>query len=609
MQPQAHLDTIGWTYMGLSIGWTVLLAVGMLFLWQHRDLPTLQIRRLPILFAGVTSLHCYGAVVLLIYVIGPITPCTAEFWIMSLYLPFGIAMFQAANSQFLHIASRQKQFARMSALSDPRPVSEKDAERLASSRMRRIIRGVERADKIDRMMVWIGIGLFLQVYVPFLTLKGIKTNPGRSYSLSLFSLVLKSFIPTMAFLITLFPALAWKPDWIAAKAGNGGCLSSGSFSGHGSMPLICCGSPAEYVTSTVGACRRSAAAWLGTSCAVTICTATDKNSLPASPLWLAGLYSPQMASVSQYFPPPSWFSVSIFLMEVATIGFPVVQVFKTKKLRKETLNALSAWEKKQDMEPTFTIGDGDDQKDSTYTGSTYAPGDAEAPEFGTNSTEMLNMAALDFTLRTNPGPLLEFAALKDFSGENVSFLMHLADWKRAWFIPLSSTEEQRRQQFFNAVRLYVNFVSLDFAEFPINICSREMKRLHQVFGEAATLLMRRPSVSSTETVTPFDNPIGPVSSNSSELDLKTGLNLSTLGKANLASVMQMTELRATDSLSEISIPDSFTTDIFQDAEQEIKYLILTNTWPKFVNVSCSGSQVDEEEGRGGWWARHALCNA
>lgn len=577
MQPQAQLDTLGWTYMGLSIGWTVLLAAGMLFLHHHRDLPCLQIRRLPIVFAGVTSLHCYGAVVLLIYVIGPITPCTAEFWIMSIYLPFGIAMFQAANSQFLHIASRQKQFARMSALSDPRPVNEKDAERLASSRMRRIIRGVERADKIDRMMVWIGIGLLAQVLLTLFVFFGSKKfHPGYG--------IFDYTVPGTGMEARQdcskgwewWLSIVWQFFWAWIYAPYMLWKSRGVRDVHG------------WRLQTIFCCLAG---------------------LPASPLWLAGLYSPQMGPVSQYFPPPSWFSVSIFLMEVATIGFPIVQVFKTKKLRKETLDALSAWEKKQELDPTFTVGDTDDQKDSTYTGSTYAPGDAEIPEFGTNSTEMLNMAALDFTLRTNPGPLLEFAALKDFSGENVSFLMHLAEWKRAWFIPLSSTQEQRRQQFLFAVRLYVNFVSLDFAEFPINICSREMKRLHHVFAEAAALLMRRQSVSSTETVTPFDNPIAPVSSNSSTADLKTGLNLDTLGKANLMSVMQMTELRATDTISEINIPESFTTDIFQDAEQEIKYLILTNTWPKFVNASCSGSQVDEEEGRGGWWARHALCNA
>lgn len=159
----AILDALGCIYMALALAWTFALMGAMYFLHRHRDLPSLQIRRLPILFAGVFPLHCYGALTLIMYVVGPICPCSAEFWVMSIYLPFGIAMFQAANSQFLHIASRQKQFARMSALSDTKPVNLEDAERLANSRFKRIIRGVERADKIDRMMVWIGIGIAVQV--------------------------------------------------------------------------------------------------------------------------------------------------------------------------------------------------------------------------------------------------------------------------------------------------------------------------------------------------------------------------------------------------------------------------------------------------------------
>jgi hypothetical protein len=71
-------------------------------------------------------------------------------------------MFHAANSQFLHVASRQKQFARLSLLSE-KPLKEDEAEQLSGSRWRRILRGVERADKIDRMMLYIGVGLAVQV--------------------------------------------------------------------------------------------------------------------------------------------------------------------------------------------------------------------------------------------------------------------------------------------------------------------------------------------------------------------------------------------------------------------------------------------------------------
>ena len=84
---------------------------------------------------------------------------------MSIYLPFGFAMFHAANSQFLHVASRQKQFTQLNSFTDRKTteIEEEQAERLASSRFRRIIRGVERADRVDRLMVYISIALAVQV--------------------------------------------------------------------------------------------------------------------------------------------------------------------------------------------------------------------------------------------------------------------------------------------------------------------------------------------------------------------------------------------------------------------------------------------------------------
>ena len=159
----AHLkvDALGAVYIAISVVWTVALAAGMLFLWHHRSLPCLQIRRLPLVFAAVSSLHVYGFMAMIVYVMAPNFPCNAEFWIMSIYLPYGIAMFHAANSQFLYIASRQRQYARMSNLRDQKIGLEE------KSRIQRVIRGSNKAGGIDRMMVWIGIGLGIQVITLF----------------------------------------------------------------------------------------------------------------------------------------------------------------------------------------------------------------------------------------------------------------------------------------------------------------------------------------------------------------------------------------------------------------------------------------------------------
>ena len=43
------------------------------------------------------------------------------------------------------------------------------------------------------------------------------------------------------------------------------------------------------------------------------------------------------------------------------------------------------------------------------------------------------------------------------------------------------------------------------------------------------------------------------------------------------------------------IPDEFDETVFDDAEKSIKYLVLTNTWPKFVrNRRSSMDTIDPE---------------
>ena len=57
-----------------------------------------------------------------------------------------------------------------------------------------------------------------------------------------------------------------------------------------------------------------------------------------------------------------------------------------------------------------------------------------------------------------------------------------------------------------------------------------------------------------------------------------------LGKANLHSVTRMAELSTDNYPGVWCIPDNFTPRAFDAAENEIKYLVLTNTWPKFVHA-------------------------
>jgi hypothetical protein len=101
--------------------------------------------------------------ILLAYPFGAVFPCSVEFWAMSILVPLGMALFHASNSQFLHLASRQKHFARMSSLKDHEPIDEKKAQEVVNSRWKRILNGVERADNIERTLIFIGIGMAVQV--------------------------------------------------------------------------------------------------------------------------------------------------------------------------------------------------------------------------------------------------------------------------------------------------------------------------------------------------------------------------------------------------------------------------------------------------------------
>jgi len=317
-------------------------------------------------------------------------------------------------------------------------------------------------------------------------------------------------------------------------------------------------------------------------------------------------------------------------MEVCAIGFPIFDVIKGNTLRQETLEAIANWERRQaasGFDKDGSISTQDASSAATTLKSASAVTVKSTSSFESQRSDMLTMTALENALRTNAVPLLQFAALKDFSGENVSFLTHIANWRRHWFAPKSSTADHRRSQFIAAARIYAHFISLEFSEFPINISSKEMKRLYLMFEGAATLLYgnKRDSISSSgsDNATPFEHSHLEVpdsdgysknSPHGSTTELRpSSVNLDTLGRANLRAVTRMDDVHMDEVLADFEIPENFTELVFDFAEREIKYLVLTNTWPKFVNQGRANSQMsrdrDEDLETGHRWARKVLCSS
>lgn len=149
-KPQLNLDAAGIFWVTWCGTWTLFVCAGMTFLWSRRDTPLLRIRDLNLSFAAIAFLHTYWMAVQMAYIANPF-PAQAEYWIMGIYLPFGIALFHASNTRFLYVARQQRRrFVRKSYQQEQRTPTALFGRFRVLSHTR-------------KMLVVIGIGMGLQV--------------------------------------------------------------------------------------------------------------------------------------------------------------------------------------------------------------------------------------------------------------------------------------------------------------------------------------------------------------------------------------------------------------------------------------------------------------
>ena len=295
------------------------------------------------------------------------------------------------------------------------------------------------------------------------------------------------------------------------------------------------------------------------------------------------------------------FSPSIMLMQFFMIFWPCMVVWKNRRLEAETRQIIAEWEVRKRCSGSLS-------SDSTKVASKSK----SSPKSSTTSTarscngEMYTMSTLEKTLHLNPKPLLLFAALRDFSGENVSFLTHLNDWKKNWapsspiktsFLRKDETDKRtekavRREQYNLAVHIYSAFASMQYSEFPINISHIHQRELEIMFALAAAKMN---SKAAKNAATPFDEWSGTEDLESSLI--KDQASVTTIGVNSTDDFMwspekkhhsQVQSFKLSDIKStlpdDIEVPSSFGAGAFDNAEKSIKELVLTNTWPKFVNA-------------------------
>jgi len=106
-----NLDGLGIFYISVIAVWTAALIPGIVLLIKNRNLPYIRMRNVPLVVSAVCVIHVYWILCLAAYVLNGFFPCSTEYWIMSIYLPLGIALYHASNTQLLHVAGLQKQYA------------------------------------------------------------------------------------------------------------------------------------------------------------------------------------------------------------------------------------------------------------------------------------------------------------------------------------------------------------------------------------------------------------------------------------------------------------------------------------------------------------------
>ncbi|KAI0380425.1 hypothetical protein F5Y04DRAFT_281809 [Hypomontagnella monticulosa] len=523
-QSPPNFDRVGVFYIAFCATWTFLLLVGTIFLIINRRSPILKVRGLRLSLTAILFLHAYWILAQITYPIGLTLPIIAaydvQYFFMGIWFPLGIAMFHASNSRFLHVARLQKQYTQSPDLRKRSGCNGADTSWLC--RLRNL-------DYSTRILIYIGFGMVFQVLLTVgMWLACSKYHP--SFGIPNTGLPEGSIEKQMLELSRgweWWPTALWQViwSWIIAPI-----LIWKSWDIRDTL---------GWRFQTIGCCL---------------------SNLHATPMWLISTYVPAFAPVNKYFAPSEWIHLSVMMFEIFTVFVPCWLVIRQIRLSKRAADYNAKWG--TTSQTTLRGSSSMEWKTASIVekGITIDFLDKELGD------RLFTINALDHVLNDNPGPLQEFSALRDFSGENIAFLTSVASWKLSW--PRDSTEDQIRDAFTRALVIYTDFISPRDAEFPINLSSKDLKSLEAIFERPARIVCGEARV---DPATPFAADRSPgMERGDSDRTADSSNDWIALGE--VAGRIQY--------VGEIS--DAFDSSVFDHAQDHIKYLVLTNTWPKFV---------------------------
>ncbi|KAK0337008.1 hypothetical protein LTR91_015343 [Friedmanniomyces endolithicus] len=593
-------DDLGKAYAAVLVIWTVTLCAGTAWLVVNRRIPFIKMRNLPLALASTAFLHVYLVKIMLAYTTNGHLTCAAEFWIMSIYLPFGIALFQANITQLRSISYRQSRIL-------SRQMSETSFDSLPSvkkgSKMSKVPNVWTRwrsLNDVEKSYVFIGFFMLVQIVMT-----------GALYATS----------PTL------------QGDWssygdIPYAKGQSRCRKSLEWIPSAFWQLFWSWVYGPYVLYKIKNIHDAHHWRLQTVLSIV-------SGLPGTPLWIASVFTPggKFHPVNIWWVPSMWLAPGIIVMQFCTVFFPIYEFYEHKK----AVSAIwsdAQWEKQENRPhlPPSVVSSRSSVPSSQrqlLDNSTAKLFEALAADSMADGKELYRMAALEKALLINPTPLLHFAATKDFTAENIIFLLHVKEWRAAWRTAPRDpqfdrvTPQAHRRLFNMALDIFAASISAQTAEFPVNLEGPTVHALARLFephmassrsgtsgsdgSDQGTLVgswemspHQHQHQQQRSRSTAFDmemTPSGPKLLWPPSHDRKIGLlDVSITPVSQGSSIMAPSTAPAEGGENQddeaekgnqpmlASVYPDIDERVFDEAEASIRYLVLTNTWRKFVKA-------------------------
>ncbi|KAF2492512.1 hypothetical protein BU16DRAFT_564963 [Lophium mytilinum] len=518
---RANLDALGIFYVLVAIVYSLFVAVEIYLLHRHRSNHSIRIRGFNVLIGSVSMLHVYLVLVLLAYPENGNWPCVAEYWIMSVFLPLGMALFQAANARLLKYYESQARLARN--------YTEGARKKRVIWSPKGLLEAYLRLDAAAKTYVGIILGLAIS-FIPSTILYFGSRRFHRSYGF--FGHVADQtscrrgaeWVPSIflqLFWTTIFgPYLLWKIRKV---------------------------NDVHY--------------WAWQTRLAIIA------GLPGTPLWLAFTYTkiPAMLTINKYFPTSGWFLPCLITIQQVTFILPLWDAYKSalNPSRRTSTSSLTS-----------------------HTSHISSSSSATLKHKG-------SMQALEYVIKHNIEPLISWAARKEFTAENMVFLREVRNFRQRWDRslehpqhqtqpspsslgkeidkqpkagPSSITAQQRRQQFTEASLIFFTLINPFTAETPINIEYKVFRHLQSLFSSVVFDPYECDTISEHSK---RENVVCPWEDDALMLG---GL----LGRAD--------SVKSESGMGIDHVPKDFEVGIFDAAFESIKYLVFTNTWPRYVEA-------------------------